>query len=1269
MATSRKKKSKRVQSGLEVVGQVIAFLEVAAFVSGIAGALGYGALLGGIIQPIAVFVYNWKLVFEGIILISILVVGWLFWRELKRPARNLRQQYMFGSYVGIGILMFLAVAFVIKPARLSMALLTIEPMRASPLTASVTDTLSGTNTFSPGMPPVSGELDREVAELLLKELRRQTEVLYVFPASRLSPEEGPENAAKRLNADLALETRCYLQEGRTYIVEQRLWDNRQNEYLRFPIGSEVLASQSPDLEEAVRRAVGNIYELLELNPFGYRDEAALEEATPYELYFKGRGYYQWLSLKGFEEAIRCFRQALELDPTYPLAYAGLAQAYWLASNWFRWQGDVKRENEYVQNSFKAAEKAVSLGPNLPECRLALAFSLWYKGEKTTTQEELARIDSLMKTSVQPDPLVESEWYILKALLSDSLQRKELWYRKAIERDSSSVLAYEELAHVYMATDRLAEAEQMLLKAREKVPGSALIYAVLSSLYRRSGRPQQALTMADKALQLMPDYADARYERGFAYAQLGLLTKGIRECQHAINVSPRVAYNGSFTIYEDQTRRSFRADSLFFAHLFRRHAGFAYAYLEYGNLLYQMGYWQARTAGWDAQRTPRFFQEAVRYYEKVLQMDPWSGITYLNLGWTYWNLDQRGKALEYAREAAQRLPNWYEARLSYGNFLIALALRDTLDMETRKEYVKLAGKELKAARQANPYNAGGYKALGDIYYLEGKYRRATREYRKAIEIWSGYETARRLASQAGLFQRFEEGRVSLNDVLEWIDGDSLNFYSDYDAMLGAVAFAIQDKHRGDEPWEYLYGYLLLSRGDLSGRDSTDRRRDYQNAAGYFQRLSERAASGTAKSRYLACARLAQAGEMALGGLPDSTNVLISQAVQLDSLNPEIHYLAGKCYQKKERDSLSIPYFLKAIELDSTHRRARKAVALSLYRVGRYQEAAEHYQYYLAEDSTDADILNRMGNCYYKLEQYETAAEWYRRALQYAPEDAVIWSNLGNTFDKLERYAEARKAHVQAFRYNPKDPDYLYDAVVAAYNAGENEEALRLMERLLEVDSEPPRYWNRLGLILTRSGQYPSAEKAFQVATERDPENALYWYNWGYVVFLQKQYDKALPLFEKACKLDPGDSDKWFYYARCLDATGDYATATQAYTRCLKLDPTRSLAWFNRGFVYYSREKYSRAAADFKRACELDSTNADYFLYYGLTNFFLGQYPSALKAFQTAANLAPQHPTTWLGMAYAYYRLDRIEEARQAARRVLELDPQNEQARTLTRQLEQ
>jgi eukaryotic-like serine/threonine-protein kinase len=96
-----------------------------------------------------------------------------------------------------------------------------------------------------------------------------------------------------------------------------------------------------------------------------------EDPEAYALYLKGR--HHWVRRPaGTMEALAYFEQAVKRDPTYALAYTGLADAYnTLAS----WEGGVLPPHEGFQKGMSYAEQALRLKPELAEGHAALAYAL------------------------------------------------------------------------------------------------------------------------------------------------------------------------------------------------------------------------------------------------------------------------------------------------------------------------------------------------------------------------------------------------------------------------------------------------------------------------------------------------------------------------------------------------------------------------------------------------------------------------------------------------------------------------------------------------------------------------------------------------------------------------------------------------------------------------------------------------------------------------------------------------------------------------------
>src|SRR5207302_4174529 len=90
------------------------------------------------------------------------------------------------------------------------------------------------------------------------------------------------------------------------------------------------------------------------------------DTTAYELYHKGRSLWEMRSGDNIPNAIAFYEQAIQHDPNYALAYAGLANAYVL----LLYCAGATQSGAFLQAK-AAAQRSVQIDPDLPEAHTAL----------------------------------------------------------------------------------------------------------------------------------------------------------------------------------------------------------------------------------------------------------------------------------------------------------------------------------------------------------------------------------------------------------------------------------------------------------------------------------------------------------------------------------------------------------------------------------------------------------------------------------------------------------------------------------------------------------------------------------------------------------------------------------------------------------------------------------------------------------------------------------------------------------------------------------
>jgi TolB-like protein/lipoprotein NlpI len=291
-----------------------------------------------------------------------------------------------------------------------------------------------------------------------------------------------------------------------------------------------------------------------------------ENAEAYQLYLQGRYHWNKGTIAGYKAAIDYFQQAIQKDPRYALAYAGLADSYLLLGSYWV---------EAITEAKTAAVEALKIDPNLAEAHVALGhIKLWLDWDWAAAQREFERGITLNPASALahnqyamslatlgrvPDaiaevkraqeldpmsPIVNSDlgWYLLYAGQdTDAIAQ----FRKTIEFDANSVSAHRGLGIAYSQTGRHDEAIAELTNALRLSENSPVVmghlgaaYALqqqaaearrvlrdLQTLSARQYVPSSAVAMVYAAMGDRPhalDWLDKAYdEHDFAMAQLGI----------------------------------------------------------------------------------------------------------------------------------------------------------------------------------------------------------------------------------------------------------------------------------------------------------------------------------------------------------------------------------------------------------------------------------------------------------------------------------------------------------------------------------------------------------------------------------------------------------------------------------------------------------------------------------------------------------------------------------------------------------------------------
>ncbi len=306
--------------------------------------------------------------------------------------------------------------------------------------------------------------------------------LKVMSRSSVFRYKGTETDAQAVGKTLgvrAVLTGKLLQRGDSLSITVELVDARDNSHLWGQQYNRKLA----DILSVQTEMAREISQRLRLRLAG-EDEKRMakrytENSEAYQLYLKGRFYWNKRTREAYKKAIEFFNQAIEKDPNYALAYSGLADCYSL--------GDypLPPKEKYPLARY-AALKAIELDDALAEPHTALG-----------------RIKQ------------EYDWD------RDGAEKE---FKSGIELNPNSPLAHLRYAGFFTLLDKHDEAIAESKKALALDPLSALINWDLAYSYYYARRYEEAIEQDDKTLEIDPTYIRSIYLTAMSYEQKGIFEK-------------------------------------------------------------------------------------------------------------------------------------------------------------------------------------------------------------------------------------------------------------------------------------------------------------------------------------------------------------------------------------------------------------------------------------------------------------------------------------------------------------------------------------------------------------------------------------------------------------------------------------------------------------------------------------------------------------------------------------------------------------------------
>jgi len=267
------------------------------------------------------------------------------------------------------------------------------------------------------------------------------------------------------------------------------------------------------LQADVARAVAHEIQI-KLTPQAQTSLATPRAVNPeaYRLYLIGRFLWNKRTEEGLKNAIDHFQRALEIDPAYAPAYAGLADSYIMLSDF----GFLPPKEE-IPKGKAAAQKALEIDESLAEAHASLAIAyLEYDWDWPACERELKRAIEL-----NPNYATAHLWYYAFLLTTRRQAEALAEAQRAQQLDPLSPIISTLVAFSYFFARQYGEAIRRLRDTVSLFPEFATAYERLGDSYVANGMDEQAIVAYQKARSLCGASAAEVVALRQAYAKSGI----------------------------------------------------------------------------------------------------------------------------------------------------------------------------------------------------------------------------------------------------------------------------------------------------------------------------------------------------------------------------------------------------------------------------------------------------------------------------------------------------------------------------------------------------------------------------------------------------------------------------------------------------------------------------------------------------------------------------------------------------------------------------
>lgn len=333
--------------------------------------------------------------------------------------------------------------------------------------------------------------------------------------------------------------------------------------------------------------------------------------------------------------------------------------------------------------------------------------------------------------------------------------------------------------------------------------------------------------------------------------------------------------------------------------------------------------------------------------------------------------------------------------------------------------------------------------------------------------------------------------------------------------------------------------------------------------------------------------------------------------------------------------------------------RKAdILLSLRR---YKDALELLEQAELFDGRDINLYILKTDAWLALDQQEKAVELLEKALLsfQGQEKIELLFELADVYDDYEEFEKVFDCLKLILEQDPNNEEALYKICFWTDFTGNNEESIRLHNRIIDDFPYNELAWFNLAAAYQGLKLYEKAIDAYQYAITIDEKFDYAYRNMGDAYIRLRKFKEAIEVLEKVLELSKPEDVIFEAIGHCYDRLKNYAQARFYYRKASHMNAEDSKLFYKIACTYYNEGQWESAIKQLDNALKIHRLQPEYNLLMGECKFQSGALKEAIQYLSNVVRIRPKNSSGWEALIRCLYKADFLDEAKEQVMAALQV----------------